>query len=203
MFTAQTYLERRAALARRLKSGVILLLGNQESPMNYPANCYDFRQDSTFLYYFGLDFPGAAGIIDADTGAEILFGDDCRDRDAIWMGPQQPFAEKAALAGVHATAPYPKLSAAVRALVKKGRRLHWLPQYRHDNLQALADLTGGNAGAVRRGASRFLIRAVAAQRSVKSGEEVAQIEAALDISHDMYMLAFKLAKPGICEYCVS
>jgi Xaa-Pro dipeptidase len=200
MFAADIYIQRRKILKLKLKTGAVLLPGNRESPVNYPANCYDFRQDSTFLYYFGIDFPGVAGIIDIDAGTEILFSDDAEESDIIWTGPQRPFAEKAALAGVFTAAPYARLDATVRALVKKGRRLHWLPQHRHDNLFELMRMTGKNETEVRRGVSKDLIRAVAAQRSVKTNDEVAQIEAALDISSGMYALAFRLAKPGVYEY---
>ncbi|HDM10095.1 MAG TPA: aminopeptidase P family protein, partial [Desulfobacteraceae bacterium] len=53
MFSANTYKERRQRLRTQVSSGLILLLGNDESPMNYRDNPYPFRQDSSFLYFFG------------------------------------------------------------------------------------------------------------------------------------------------------
>ena len=53
LFDKQTYMNRRTVLRERVKHGLILFFGNNDSPMNYPANVYKFRQDSSFLYYFG------------------------------------------------------------------------------------------------------------------------------------------------------
>ena len=76
MFQKKTYAERRKVLKEKVGKGLILLFGNEESPMNYTDNTYHFRQDSTFLYYFGIQRPGLAALIDIDRDA--LFIDNCR-----------------------------------------------------------------------------------------------------------------------------
>jgi hypothetical protein len=70
MFSKETYCRRRVELQRRIDGGLLLFLGNGESPMNYADNCYPFRQDSSFLYYFGLNQPDLAAVIDVDEGAD-------------------------------------------------------------------------------------------------------------------------------------
>ncbi|MCK7479985.1 MAG: hypothetical protein M0C28_23875 [Candidatus Moduliflexus flocculans] len=60
MFKAATYVERRKLLRRSVGSGLIIFLANEESPMNYPANTYHYRQDSTvpLLLRAGFARPG-------------------------------------------------------------------------------------------------------------------------------------------------
>ena len=55
MFSKETYIRRRTELKKLVQSGVIVIFGNNESPCNFPNNgYYPFRQDSSFLYYFGV-----------------------------------------------------------------------------------------------------------------------------------------------------
>ncbi|MEW6074116.1 MAG: aminopeptidase P family protein [Planctomycetota bacterium] len=199
MFAAQIYTERRARLRERVGSGVILLPGNEESPMNYPDNTFRFRQDGTFLYFFGLDAPHLAALIDADEGEEVVYGDEVTMDDIIWMGPQRPLAEKAAAAGAGATAPHAALGAALEKARRAGRPVHYLPPYRGETALLLHGLLGTPAAALRAGASLALTRAVVEQRSVKSSAEVAEIEKALEISHEMHTAAMRMARPGMVE----
>ena len=203
MFKPEVYIDRRKKLKQQVGSGVVLLLGNGESPMNYPANTYHFRQDSTFLYYFGLDLPGCAAIIDIESGEELLFGDDFTVEDIVWMGPQQPFSEMAKRAGVNRTFPASGFEEKVRKIKGDKRKVYYIPQYRAENAVKIAGFLGIPLAEVNKNVSVELIRAVAGQRGIKSGEEVREIETALDIAYDMYGLAMKLAKPGVYEYEVA
>lgn len=54
--------------------------------MNYADNTYHFRQDSTFLYFFGSDYAGLSALIDIDEDREIIFGDELTIDDIVWMG---------------------------------------------------------------------------------------------------------------------
>ena len=201
MFQAKTYIDRRNMLKQQVGSGVILLLGNGEAPMNYAANTYQFRQDSTFLYYFGLDLPGLAAMIDIEKNEELLFGDDFTVEDIVWMGPQPPFSEIAEKAGISLTFPVSRLKERVLAVLRGKRKVHYIPQYRAENAVKIAGLcTGMPVAEVNKKASVKLIKAIAFQRSIKSGEEIEQIEMALDIAYDMYALAMTCAKPGMYEY---
>ncbi len=200
MFDRNTYVQRRAKLKEQIGSGLILFLGNEESPMNYAANTYNFRQDSSFLYYFGLDFPGLAAIIDIDNNQETIFGYDFTVDDMVWMGPQEKLAVKAERVGVANAAPNEKLAETMRAALQQRRKIHFLPQYRPENLIKIEDLIGIHHGVVNNYASVDLIKAVVAQRSIKSDEEVRQIELALDISYEMYSMAMKIIKPGMYEH---
>jgi Xaa-Pro aminopeptidase len=203
MFEPKVYIDRRKKLKQQVGSGVVLLPGNGESPMNYPANAYPFRQDSTFLYYFGLDLPGCAAIIDIDSGDDLLFGDDFTLEDIVWMGPQKPFSETAERAGIYRTFPVSGLEEKMRKVVRDKRRVHFIPQYRAENAVKIGGYLGMPLSEVNKNASAELVRAVAGQRGIKSGEEVEQIETALEIACDMYALAMKLAKPGVYEYKVA
>lgn len=199
MFDARVYQNRRKILRQRIKSGLLLFLGNQESPMNYPANTYPFRQDSSFLYYFGLEIPCLAAIMDVDSGRETLFGDDIGLEDIIWMGHQPRLKERAQAIGVRSTAPLDRLDEMIAQAQKKKRPIHYLPPYRAETLIQLSDLLRRPAGRIKKGASAELIKAVVSQRSIKDAGEVAEIEKALEVTHKMYQAAMTLTRPGLYE----
>jgi Xaa-Pro aminopeptidase len=199
MFPATIYAERRQRLRGQVGSGLILLLGNEESPMNYPDNPFPFRQDSSFLYFFGIDLPGLAGVIDPEEGTEILFGNDVTIDDVIWTGPLPTVREQGEKVGVSRTGDLAELGRVLEQAVGAGRTVHFLPAYRAENVFTLMRLLGRAPDAVRGGASVPLITAVVAQRSVKSAEEIAEIEAAIDVCYDMQTTAMRMARPGVSE----
>lgn len=203
MFKAQTYIDRRKALKKALGSGLAVFLGHEESPMNYPANTYPFRQDSTFLYYFGLSSPGLAAAIDVDEDRDILFGDDIGIEDIIWMGELPTMKDRALRVGVKATSPRAAFGDLVRQAATRGRVVHYLPPYRTEGALALSELLGIPVGEIKAKASIPLIKAVVAQRIVKSREEVREIEKALEVTRSMYLAAMKMAKPGRYEREIS
>ena len=199
MFAEKVYVERRKRLRNQVGSGIILLLGNEESPMNYPDNQYSFRQDSSFLYFFGLDFPSLAAVIDIDQGKECVFGDDLTVDDIIWTGPQPALREKCQKVGVYETASLDQLPVILKKAVEQGRKIHFLPQYRPENALKIHQLLGVPPSEIQNQVSELLIRAVVAQRSIKTKDEIAEIEAALDISYEMQTLSMKMSKPGVYE----
>jgi Xaa-Pro aminopeptidase len=199
MFAADTYIERRGRLKEQIQSGLILFLGNEESPMNYPDNLYPFRQDSSFLYFFGLDRPSLAAIIDVDSDKEVIFGDDLTVDDIIWTGPQPVLSERCEEAGVRETAGLDKLQSTLEQAVQQGRDIHFLPQYRAQNTLKIAELLDIPPSGVQEHVSETLIRAVVAQRSIKSEQEISEIEKALDISYEMQTVAMKMSKRGLYE----
>ena len=203
MFSTQTYKSRREALQAGVSSGLIILMGNAEASINFKDNTYPFRQDSTFLYYFGITAPGLVATIDADSGQTIVFGDEMTLDDIVWMGRLETLREKAEKAGVTETRPADALAATVKQAIDSGRTIHFLPPYRADNTIKLAHLTGIAVAQVPAAASVELIKTVVAQRSIKSDEEVAQIEQAVNISVDMHLAAMRLAKPGMSEHEVA
>ncbi|MCU0237596.1 MAG: aminopeptidase P family protein [Acidobacteria bacterium] len=199
MFEKKTYTHRRAKLVKQVKSGLLLFLSNGESPMNYAANTYRYRQDSTFLYFFGLSFPGLAAVIDVDEERHTVFGDDVGMEDIIWMGPQPSLKSRCARVGVSDTRPLAELAAVLRTAVLQGRKVHFLPPYRSENALRLEQLLGIRAGTVKDYASVEFVKAVVAQRALKSAEEVGEIESALAVSAAMYREAMAMAQPGIYE----
>jgi Xaa-Pro aminopeptidase len=199
MFDRDVYRARRESLRRQLGSGVALFLGNDESPMNYADNTYRFRQDSSFLYYFGLDTAGLAAVIDLDEGRETLYGPESTVEDFIWTGPLPSLKERAALAGVaHVLAPS-RLEEDLARFRQAGRIIHFLPPYRPENRLKLLAWLGVPPDRASVEASVPFIRAVVEQRSVKSPEEIAEIEKAVDISVDMHLAAMRMARPGMTE----
>jgi len=192
MFLKDTYLQRRGRLRQQVSSGLILFLGNQESPMNYPDNPYPFRQDSSFLYFFGLDFPNLAAVMDVDEGSDCVFGDSLTMDQIIWMGPQPSLKDKCASVGISNTASMDNLPLALKKALDQGRKIHFLPQYRADNILLIRELLPIEP-------SKALIKAVVAQRSTKTQEEIEEIEAALEISYQMHTTAMRMAKPGVLE----
>jgi Xaa-Pro aminopeptidase len=203
MYPSKTYSFRRSVLKARMKSGLLLFLGNEESPMNYKDNTFSFRQDSTFLYYWGLDQPSLAATIDLDEVKEAIFVNDSTVDEIVWSGPQELINEKAAAAGVADTMPLKKLGDVVHNALLKGRKIHFLRHYRAENLLTLESLLQIPSHRVNAAASKDFIRAVVGQRSVKSKEEVDQIEIAIDITREMQMTAMKVTKAGMYERVVA
>jgi Xaa-Pro aminopeptidase len=199
MFKSEVYIKRRAMLHGMIKSGIGLFIGNAESPMNYPANTYHFRQDSDFLYYFGLDLPGFAGLLDFDSGKDWIFGNDVDMDDIIWMGPQPTVTELAAKSGVTSVAPMAKLEDAIKEALTKKRTIHFLPPYRAETKMTLGQLLKENPCQMKTLSSSALIKAVISMRSVKEPGEIEEIEKALEIAYEMHTTAMKMCKPGVPE----
>jgi Xaa-Pro aminopeptidase len=199
MFEKSTYINRRKALKNKGLKGLGLFLGNIDSPMNYNDNTFHFRQDSSFLYFFGLDFQGLAGIIDFETGEDFLFGDDADIADIIWMGPQIPLNEKVIKVGVEYSSGYSKLFDFVADAVKKDRKIHFLPPYRGENKILLEKLLGISVHQTQENASLDLIKAVIEIRSIKEPSEIIEIEKACATGYQMHVTAMRMAKPGVWE----
>jgi Xaa-Pro aminopeptidase len=199
MFAKEIYIERRRRLRSLLDKGVVLILGNPEAPMNYPANTYRYRQDSNFLYFFGISHPGFAGVIDLDEGKDIIFGNDVDLDDIIWMGPQPSVASQAAEVGISNSQAYSELSAYLGKASLQGRKVHFLPPYRSANMMHLESLLGIPARECRKNASEELIKAVVSLRSVKEEAEIDHLDAIQDVAYEMHTTAMRLASPGIFE----
>ncbi len=199
LFSKETYVARREALRKQVGSGLILLFGNNDSPNNYPSNVYKFRQDSSFLYFFGQHRDGLVGVIDADTGAETLVGNDIDIEDIVWYGSVTSVAEMAEECGVAVSAPMTQLERMVEQAVEAGRKVHFLPPYRHDTKIQIMDLLGVHPSQQREAASLPLIQAVIKLRTVKTAEEIEELERAAEIGYKMHTMAMRLARPGVTE----
>jgi len=195
---AVTTRERRAALRAALPTGAILLPGNDLVPRNYRDNTYPFRQDSHFLYYVGVDQEGLAALLLPD-GREVLYGQPPHPDDLVWFGPHPSLEDHARTAGIAETADIAGLADAIAELVGRGEQVHYLPPYREDRTFWLGSVLDAAPDAVLAGASKKLIRAVAAQRSIKTDAEVAEIEDALAVSREMYAAALATIAPGRTE----
>jgi Xaa-Pro aminopeptidase len=201
LFDKQVYSDRRQVLKKNIgQDGLILLLGNEESSMNYKDNCYPFRQDSSFLYYFGLDVPSLAAIIDTDTGDELVFCNELSIDDIVWTGTLPTVREMAAMVGVALTKPVDQLSHYLHKAQASGRSIHILPPYRPENRIKLAALLNINLSDISDQVSLKLIKAIIAQRLIKSALEIAEIEKAVSISVDMELAVIRHTRPGIKEY---
>lgn len=199
MFPSIVYSERRKKLHDNLSGGLILFLGNQEVLFNYPANTYSFRQDSNFSYFFGLDHPDLAGVIDLDTGQDWIFGNDIDIDDIIWMGQQPSIKDQALKAGVTNSAPLKDLNTLIAEARANGRKIHYAPAYRGETIIWLSDLLGIPHLELRKNASEELIRTIVKLRMKKDAAEVAEIEKMVDVAYEMHTTAMKMAKPGIIE----
>ena len=199
MFPKQTYIRRRAELKRRMGSGLLLFLGNGEAPANYEDNTYRFRQDSSFLYYFGLDYSGLAAVIDIDEDREIIFGNELTIDDIVWMGTQPTLSEKSASVGVGTTLPLSDLSTYLRRAATKGQMIHFLPPYRGEHKVWLQELLKVLPAFQADRSSVALVKAIVAQRIYKDDEEIASIEQAVDISTLMHLEAYRTVRPGMHE----
>jgi len=199
MFSSNTYINRREKLRNIVKDGVVIILGNNESSMNYPDNTYKYRQDSNFLYFFGLDHPGFAGVLDVDSNEDFIFGNDVDIDDIIWMGPQPSVKDLAAKAGVSKTDAFGKMEAYIKNAIAKGRKIHFLPPYRYDNIFLLEQLTGIHNTKIKENVSQELVDAVISLREVKEECEIVEIDKACNIGFEMHVAAMKHAMPGVVE----
>ena len=200
MFKSEVYVKRREELHNKVKSGIALFIGNLEAPMNYPDNTYHFRQDSDFLYFFGLDLPGFVGLMDFDSGEDRIFGNDYDMDDIIWMGPQPVVKDLARKCGITDSAPVAKLEDIVKDALSKKRKIHFLPPYRGEAKMTLAKVLKENPCQMKTLASVDLIKAVISMRSIKEKVEIGEIEKAVDIAYDMHVAAMKMCKPGAREH---
>ena len=199
MFDSEVYISRRKHLHKLVKNGIAVFLGNNESPFNYPANAYHFRQDSVFLYYFGIDLPNFAAIIDFDSGVDMIFGNDFGIDDIIWMGQQPTVSEIAKKCGVDNSKPFSKLKMIIQEALAKGRKVHFLPPYRGETKMTLGSLLKENLCQMKSLASVDLIKAVVEMRSIKEDIEIKEIEKAIDIAYEMHTTAMKMCKSGVKE----
>lgn len=194
MFSNATYTARREALVQQLDSGLILFLGNGEAPMNYRSNVYPFRQDSNFLYFFGINRAGLAATLDAATGEAVVYGDELTMDDIVWTGALPSIAEQAEAAGVAKTAPMAGLATALQ-----GQEVLYTPPYRGANKIWLGEMLGKSPAEASAGFSLDLIKAIVPIRSIKTAEELEQLDLALRVTDAMHLRAMEVARPGITE----
>lgn len=203
MFNSSVYTNRRKKLSEKINNGILLFLGNNDASANYPANAYHFRQDSTFLYFFGIDEPGLAAVMDLDNGREIVFGDNVDIEDIIWTGPVEMLNEKAFKTGVSETRPFAELSKFLLKAVEQKRKIHYLPPYRGDNKIFLNQQLGIPFGSLKEKASVEFMKAVVDLRSVKEPCEIDDIRNYMDVAYEIHTKAMKMAKDGLYEYKIA
>ena len=201
MFAKEVYMRRRAALLGKMReagqSGLVLFVGNADAPAQYKDNCYKWRQDSSWLYFMGLDEPLMAAILDIDSGAETLFADDVEIDDIIWMGPQPSVRSKADAVGIAHTAPYAALGEAVSLAQKSGRSIHFLPPSRYFNTLKLMELLGVKD--IKSNVSESLTKAVISLRLIKEDIEIEALDRACDLGFEMHSIGRDAIAPGIVE----
>lgn len=206
MFSKEVYARRRQTLVAKMadsaaegKRGIALFIGNTEAPAQYKDNCYKFRQDSTWLYFFGIDQPLYAAIIDLDNGNETVFANDVEIGDIIWMGPQPSVASVAASVGVKKSAPYTDLNAAVAKVLAEGRPVHFVKPSRYYNTMKIASLLGCGTDEVAGRFSLALTKAIISMRLVKEDCEIEAIDDACNLGYEMHTVARNSIVPGIIE----
>ncbi|TDH24160.1 M24 family metallopeptidase [Segetibacter sp. 3557_3] len=199
MFDKETYLQRRSALKAGVGSGVILLLGNEESSMNYKDNVYPFRQDSSFLYFVGIDKPNVHFVVDIDNDEEVLFGDEATIDEIIWIGRPTSVAELAANAGISKVLPAAQIAHYLSNILSKQRVVHYLPPYRGEHYLQISAWLNRPAAAIATATSEQLIRTVVGLRSIKSALEIREIERAIDVTADMQLAAMQQCRAGQTE----
>ena len=213
MFNKEVYVRRRKTLLDSMKdkgaTGIALFIGNVDAPAQYRDNCYKFRQDSSWLYYFGIDDPCYAAVLDLDSGTETVFADDVEIDDIIWMGPMPSVASVAASVGVAASAPYSEFDKVVADAVAKGRQVHFLPATRYATAMKLSSLLGlapsetfsaGKAGCPK--ASLAMVTSVIEMRLVKEDIEIEELEKACTLGQMMHTVARKGIVPGVLEQTI-
>lgn len=199
MFNKEVYSERRSRLKKEISKGIALFVANHEASMNYLDNTYRYHQDSNFSYFFGLNLPSYVGVIDFESGEDILFGNEVTIDDIIWMGPQPSLADQAEKVGVKNYKELSSLAAYLQGVMKSGRKIHFLPPYRGEMKIELSGLLHLPVGALKENASMELIRAVVKLREIKDSLEISEIEKAVFTAYMMHTTAMKMAKQGVVE----
>jgi Xaa-Pro aminopeptidase len=199
MFSTQTYVQRRQALKSKVGSGLILFLGNDDTGMNYHDNVYPFRQDSSFLYYFGLDIASIHAVIDIDNDQEIIFGNELTIDDIVWTGPKEPLSDKAAKVGISNVKTLSAISGYLHDVSNRKQNVHFLPPYRAEHYLKLQEWLQITPSEAPQKASVTLIKAIVSMRSYKTAEEIAELEKAVDTSVDMHLEFMKITRPGMTE----
>lgn len=199
MFSKDVYINRREKLRHSMKGGIALFLGNPDAPMNCPDNIYHYRQDSSFLYFFGLDHPGFAGVCDIDNNKDYIFGNDVDIDDIIWMGPQPSVKDQSAQVGVELTAPFSDLNKFIADAMAAGRKIHFIPVYRAENKILLEDLVGVKPADIKANVSEELIKAIVALREIKEPCEVVELERAAEAGYKIHVKAMQMAHEGVYE----
>lgn len=199
MFSKDTYIQRRNRLKKDVGNGLIILLGNEESSMNFKDNWYHFRQDSSFLYFCAVSLPGLTAILDCDSGEDTILGDELTIDDIVWTGPQPTIASLAEKSGITNTHPNSQLEVIIKKAVTDGRNVHFTPTYREEHITKLAAWTGKSIAEIRVGESVPLIKAIIAQRNIKTAEEIVELHKAVDLTADMHLAAMRYSRSGIKE----
>lgn len=200
LFSKEIYMNRRQKLKAEMKDGLLLFIGNEEASFNYPANTYAFRQDSNFLYFFGLDLYNLVGVMDVDHDQDYIFGNDVDMDDIIWMGPQPSMKELGEKVGVKLTANLESLKTLLTDAIKAGRKIHFVPPYRGEHKLQLSSLLGLRPCTVKDYVSQELIKAVVKLREIKEDVEIVEMEKAVDIAYEMHTTSMRMAaKAGRIE----
>ncbi|MEP2026524.1 MAG: aminopeptidase P family protein [Reichenbachiella sp.] len=199
MFSKDTYIQRRNRLKKDVGNGLIVLLGNEESSINFKDNWYHFRQDSSFLYFCAVALPSLTAIFDCDSGEDMILGDELTIDDIVWTGPQPSIASLAEKSGIIQTAPASQIEKILKNAIASGRKIHFIPPYREEHVTKLSAWTGKAIIEIRSGESVALIKAIIAQRNIKTPEEIVELHKAVDLTSDMHLAAMQYAKPGMKE----
>ena len=199
MFSKETYIKRRLQLTKDIGKGILLFIGNSESPMNYTDNTYRYRQDSSFLYFFGLNHPDLAAIIDVENGEEIIYGNDYTIDDIVWMGDQPSIKERSQSCGIQKTATTSQLIKALSEANTKGRPIHFLPVYRGESKVKLFEYLNIAPSQIKEKASLEFVKAIIKQRNYKSTEEIIEINKACNTTVNMHLAAMRYTRPGMTE----
>ena len=195
MFEKKIYKQRRESLKKSLQSGIVLLLGNGEAPVNYAGNDYSFRQDSSFIYYTGLNTPDLIYVLDIDKNQEYLIGDELTLDDIIWMGNLPSLKDRAAETCIENVIP----TAQLPSLIAGKRKVHYLKPYRYRNLLFLCELFNKKPKEINEGFSLELTKAIITMRLIKSDEELKALEEAGKTGYAMHIVAMKMCQPGVSE----
>lgn len=196
MFDKELYIRRRERLKKQVSKGLIILLGNHESSINFKDNIYPFRQDSSFLYFFGIDRPDLNALIDVENDIEIVFGEDPSIDQMVFMGEKRLLESQCKRVGIDKVSP----PNSFKDYIKKFKGdVHFLPPYRPESLMLLNDCLSIPHDQILGNSSEKFIKAVVAQRSIKSSEEIEEIEKAVNLTIDMQLLANSYQRVGLKE----
>lgn len=201
MFNKDIFVNRREKLKKVLKTGAVLLLGNDNSPIETFSHSYKFRQNGVFSYFTGIiNTPSVSLLIDIDNNKEIMFADDFSLEDQIWTGPLPPFSERASETGIHDLRTTSEIKSEIDKILHSNREILYAPTCRSESMIKLSKLLNKPVGSINDEASQKLIDAIVAQRDIKTEEEIKSIQEAIVISHEFYTTLFKRIKAGLTEY---
>ena len=206
-FTQDDFASRRTRLTESLDDGAIILAAGHLANRNHDVE-YEFRQDSTFWYFTGLDEPDAVAVLRPSADEPyVLFVNPFDPKYEIWVGERVGVDGAKETLGADEAFTVEELDEKLPELLTETGTVYYAlgTDRRLDRL--VTDLIVKRRSSGQRDGSyvgRVLdpVPAVGAMRVVKSAREIQSLQRAIDITAKGFDRAIRATRPCLREYHV-